>query len=190
MFKPNLTSFENLENQCIMRTPGTLNHCPFSVKGLNNCDIFVLDRTSIFYFRNCNNSTLHTGPISAAIYVENCRNCTISICCHRLRVFNCQNIRLYVSSVVAPNVDRSEGIVFAPYNFTYPGLEQQLRQSRMEKNANNWSAIVKLVKERKDCSVLEVQEFSMDRIELEGIGPGDNALAIPDEYLQQGLRVN
>mmetsp|Transcript_20196 Transcript_20196/g.3293 ORF Transcript_20196/g.3293 Transcript_20196/m.3293 type:complete len:94 (+) Transcript_20196:29-310(+) len=93
-----------------MREPGTLNHCPFSLKQLKRCDIFVLDRTSIFYLRNCHQCNLHAGPVSAAIYIENCTDCDISVSCHRLRVYNSKRLKIYCHTSLDPNIDKCEDV--------------------------------------------------------------------------------
>ena len=87
------------------------------------------------------NCTIVLGPCHTSVYLESLTNCTLYITCHQLRIHNCKNCNLYVKVASHPIIEDCEALAFAPYNFTYAGIEEDIKTCHLEQ-ASCWNNVV------------------------------------------------
>jgi hypothetical protein len=69
------------------------------------------------------------GPCQTSVYLENVVNSTLWICCHQLRIHNCNNSSLYVRANSHPIIEDCSNLGFAPYSLQYETIEADLEVS-------------------------------------------------------------
>jgi tubulin-specific chaperone C len=71
-------------------------------------------------------STIYLSPCSTSVYLEGLEHCTVYIACHQLRIHNCLDCQFYVRVHSHPIIEDCSQLGFAPYDFEYPTLTQDL----------------------------------------------------------------
>ena len=56
--------------------------------------------------------------------MRNCDGCEVAVCCSQFRCRDFTNSKIHLYTVNDPIVESSSKLVFGPYNFKYPKLEE------------------------------------------------------------------
>lgn len=66
--------------------------------------------TQAIFLNDISNSTIKIGPCSGAAQLENISGCEIHLAAHQIRLWNCQNIRLWVHTPSAIVIEASHNV--------------------------------------------------------------------------------
>jgi protein XRP2 len=105
----------------------------------------------------CSNTKFYLGPVKASIFFRNCSDCEISVSCSQFRCRDLENSVIFLYTPNDPIVESSSGLIFAPYNFTYPFLQEQALAADLvgeftdddgiiQKKVNHWSQVFDFTK--------------------------------------------
>ena len=76
---------------------------------------------------NLKNCQVYLGPCCTSVYIEECNDVLIYLSCHQLRIHRSQNCHLFVRVHSHPIIEDCTGFLFAPYNISYPGIENDFQ---------------------------------------------------------------
>ena len=73
--------FKEQSEQVLVKKPGDINGIDFMIRDLEKCIVVILDHTAQIQIDRCNNTKFFIGPIKSSVFVRNCDNCEVTVCC-------------------------------------------------------------------------------------------------------------
>ncbi|GJQ09545.1 hypothetical protein GpartN1_g1336.t1 [Galdieria partita] len=107
-------------NNCCLYLNSWIRDC--QVKGMANCKVMI-------------------GPVQTAAYVQECTDCVIYVAAQQVRIHDCQRCVLRVQSKQGSILERSKDIVFGPYNYQYPGIEEDFQKVGLYCEKDSWKKV-------------------------------------------------
>ena len=130
-----------LENQTISKESNELNNKDVSLRELNGCKVFLSGAPSAMHINKLNNCEIFSGPVSGSVFIDNCQDCTFVIPCQQLRIHSTTNTSFYIHVTSRAIIEDSNTLLFAPYNWSYPTLEEHYLQAGLDKSRNSWDDV-------------------------------------------------
>ncbi|XP_010003272.1 PREDICTED: tubulin-specific chaperone C, partial [Chaetura pelagica] len=91
--------------------------------------------------RDCRGCTVLCGPVSTSVLVDGCRDCVLALACQQLRTHRTRRCRFYVQVTSRAVIEGCAEVSFAPYTWSYPGIEGDFESSGLDKNKNSWNVV-------------------------------------------------
>ncbi|XP_009705749.1 PREDICTED: tubulin-specific chaperone C, partial [Cariama cristata] len=91
--------------------------------------------------RDCRGCTVLCGPVSTSVLVDGCSDCLLVLACQQLRTHRTRNSRFYVQVTSRAVIEDCAKVSFAPYAWSYPGIERDFKSSGLDRNRNNWNLV-------------------------------------------------
>jgi protein XRP2 len=132
---------ENLSNETVLKMPGSINGQQFIIQNCQGCTIFVLDHIATISIDDCSNCRIILGPVKTSIFVRDCVECKLLVACQQFRARDCRHIDVCLFSITQPIIESSTRMRFSCFQYHYPQLEEQFRQSGLSIFNNNWSNV-------------------------------------------------
>ena len=152
--------FENKSEETLTREPGQIAPYDFAINTLDKCVVYLMDKIAQVTVDKVTNSRLHFGPVEGSIFLRDCENCVVTVCCGQFRCKNCTNLYIFLYSDSDPSIEYSSGLVFGPYNFSYPLQDEHLSQAKLEVDHDLWSQIFDFNKsEEEHWRIMTPDEF-------------------------------
>ena len=199
--------FQKEEGKTLIKLPGDLEGSMFKINDLKNCTVLVMDHTSQMTIDRCEGCTFILGPIKAALFARDSKNCEFTVSCGQFRcrdLYN-SNVSLYCPS--DPIVESSNGLTFMPYNLKWAQLEQYSEAADLTgqftddtgvtfEKLNHWREIFDFtpVEGKKNFKLVEpthfivkafsklADELRLDAATREKVKDGDWIYDLPVEY--------
>lgn len=133
--------FENKNDETLLREPGQISPYDFSVDTLSQCVVYLLDKIAQVTVDKVTNSRMHFGPIEGSLFLRDCENCVVTVCCGQFRAKNCKNLYIFLYSASDPSIEYSTGLIFGPYNFSYPLQDTHFTQAKLDLDHDMWSQV-------------------------------------------------
>ena len=112
-----------------------------ALENLQQCIIEIYGPPSALHINKLRDCKIFCGPVSGSIFIENCQNCVFVLACHQLRVHTTEDSQFYLHVTSRAIIEDCRGIGFAPFNWTYPHLEEHFTLSGLCRSENNWSLV-------------------------------------------------
>jgi hypothetical protein len=105
---------------------------------LSHCTVYVLAPVRSLSLFGCTAVNLVCGAVETGLVMEHCSHLTVTAAARAVRVVNCHSLSLFLASATAPVVSGEvHGVTLAPFNTTYPRLEEHLRAAGLNPRAGN-----------------------------------------------------
>lgn len=198
---PELAKYEGLKGEVRLKVPGELAGKNFAIQNCEDCDIFLMDRSSQVLIDDCKNCRIFIGPCDSSVFFRNCQDCRFVFMCGQLRTRDSKNIDLMLFCSTKPTIETTSDIRFSCFQgMSYFSLAEQLKSKDVWNNP--WAEVfdfnkatgrhfttkpLQSVWELLDRSKLEMalQDTPVDASELDlrcpvphttGAGTGDKAM--------------
>lgn len=112
-----------------------------ALSSLNNCKVKLFGSPSTLHMNFLRDCYIFCGPVSTSIFAENCENCTFIIACQQLRLHSSKNINIYLHVTSRGIMEDCNKIFFAPYNLQYENIEEDFKESGLDRGNNNWTSV-------------------------------------------------
>ena len=139
-FKTQYT-FSGKTGETLQRGPGQIDGQPFNLDTLTDCEVHLCDHSDQLQIDELKGCKLFIGPSCESVFVRNCEDCVITIACKQLRTRDCKNCTFFLYTQSDPVIETSSGMVFAPFNGAYPGLDAHFARANLIADNNHWSAV-------------------------------------------------
>lgn len=70
--------------------------------------------------RRCAGSTLYLPPVNGSVFLSECRDMTIFVACHQMRIKDCHRCHIFVWCLSTPVIELSSEMVFGSYQSWQP----------------------------------------------------------------------
>ena len=184
--KPNPKDFifSNKSGETLIKPPGAIRGYDFAIENLQDCVIYLLDRSAQITIDECQGCHFYIGPVEGSIFFRDCVDCTASVCCQQLRTKNCHRVVFNAMVTSDPTIEYSDQLQFGPYNFAYPLLEEHLSQAKLEVEDDHWSQVFDFNREegKQHWSLQNPASFKATEYSLEGLEAPSNPVPRHQKY--------
>lgn len=108
---------------------------------LSNCKVRLLGTPSTLHIKHIRNSEILCGPVSSSIFVDHVSGCTFAFPCQQLRTHNTTDTQVYLHVTSRAIIEDCSGVSFAPFNWSYPGIDADFEVSGLDRGRNNWTLV-------------------------------------------------
>jgi hypothetical protein len=177
--------FEQKSGETLIREPGQIAPYDFSIDTLDRCVVYLMDKIAQVTVDRVANSRLHFGPVEGSIFLRDCENSVVTACCGQFRLKNCKNLYIFLYCDSDPSIEYSSGLIFGPYNFSYPLQDQHFAQAKLDNNHDLWSQVFDFNKsEDEHWRIMRPEEFKLLNWEKPELGEPVNP--VPRHVLYGG----
>ncbi|XP_061084365.1 tubulin-specific chaperone C [Conger conger] len=108
---------------------------------LSNCKVRLLGCPSTLHIKHVRNSEILCGPVSSSIFVDHVSDSTFAFPCQQLRTHNTTDTQVYLHVTSRAIIEDCSGVRFAPFNWSYPGIDADFEVSGLDRDRNNWTLV-------------------------------------------------
>ena len=112
-----------------------------SLSHLERCRVEILGSPQTLHLSNITNCTILSGPVSTSVMVDGCQDSRLAISCQQLRTHSTTNSDIYLHTTARAIIEDCRGVRVAPYNWTYPGMEEDYLTAGLDTNINHWDQL-------------------------------------------------
>lgn len=128
-------------NQIIELTSDVTNSQDLTFKDIENCVIIIKGHPGSVQLSKIKNCIIFSGPIIRSLFADNCENCTFAMTCQQLRLHSSKSCRIYIHVTSRAIIEDCSEISFAPSTYSYDGYDEDITQSGLDMQTNNWENI-------------------------------------------------
>ena len=184
--KPDPKDFmlSNLQEQEIVRLPGTIKGYDFVIENLNKCNVWLLDHSAQITIDDCENCNFYIGPCEGAIFFRDCTGCTVSASSSQFRMKNCNHFDLFLCTNSDPSIEYCSNLRVAPLNLKYPDQDLHFRSAKLDSSNNFWSQVFdfNMTEGSSNWSLLPPDEFQEKERSVENMNSPINPVDRPVQY--------
>ncbi|KAF6365469.1 tubulin folding cofactor C [Rhinolophus ferrumequinum] len=133
--------FSNLKSQVLEKRAEELHQQDVLLTELSNCKIRLYGNPNTLRLTKARSCTVLCGPVSTSVFLEDCSECVLAVVCQQLRVHTTRDTRIFLQVTSRAIVEDCNGIQFAPYTWSYPGIDKDFEGSGLDRNKNNWNDV-------------------------------------------------
>uniref|UniRef100_A0ABM5FK85 Tubulin-specific chaperone C n=1 Tax=Pogona vitticeps TaxID=103695 RepID=A0ABM5FK85_9SAUR len=133
--------FSGAEGQELELGPAELLQRDVVLSGLRRCRVRLRGNPNTLLVRHCRDCTVLCGPVSTSARVDGCRGCLLALACQQLRTNRTTDTSFYVQVTSRAMLEDCSNIRFAPYTWTYAGIDADFETSRLDRSRNNWNQV-------------------------------------------------
>eukprot|EP00927_Polykrikos_kofoidii_P015135 TRINITY_DN16716_c0_g1_i1.p1 TRINITY_DN16716_c0_g1~~TRINITY_DN16716_c0_g1_i1.p1 ORF type:complete len:1738 (+),score=336.76 TRINITY_DN16716_c0_g1_i1:566-5215(+) len=160
---------EHRLGEVVFRKPGALNGQMLALNKLENCEVFVCDRSAQVFVDFCKSCLILLGPCESSIFARDCEDCVFWIASQQLRTNNCKGCTFYLYSKSEPVIETSTGLAFAPWTASYPKCAEHFAAGKFDTNKNMWNGIFDFTSEKDNAHwrILALDEIVSLEVEVD-----------------------
>ncbi|XP_064302212.1 tubulin-specific chaperone C [Phalacrocorax carbo] len=138
---PPLCGFSGAEEEDLELGPAELLQRDVVLSQLRGCRVRLRGNANTLRVRDCRGCTVLCGPVSTSVLVDGCSDCLLVLACQQLRTHRTRDCRFYVQVTSRAVIEGCIDVSFAPYTWSYPGIERDFESSGLDRNRNNWNLV-------------------------------------------------
>ncbi|KAM6082439.1 tubulin-specific chaperone C [Chlamydotis macqueenii] len=138
---PPLCGFSGAEDEELELGPAELLQRDVVLSELRGCRVRLRGNANTLRVRDCRGCTVLCGPVSTSVLVDGCSDCLLVLACQQLRTHRTHDSRFYVQVTSRAVIEDCTKVAFAPYTWSYPGIERDFESSGLDRNRNNWNLV-------------------------------------------------
>jgi hypothetical protein len=131
-----VSEFQGFRGETLLKDPDTIRGTPFKIYDLENCTVYLMDRSRTLSVSDVWNSRLFLGPVSENCYLQDCHDCTISVACKQFTAKNLTSCTVFLFCSTKPVLESCSGLKIGSYNYAYPHQDQHFIGARLDISKN------------------------------------------------------
>eukprot|EP00899_Mesostigma_viride_P009810 jgi/Mesvir1/18830/Mv11431-RA.1 len=112
-----------------------------SLTNLRRCEVYLRGSAGAMFIHGLEDCRVHCGPVAGAVHVDGVTGCVFMLASHQLRIHHAQRTDFYIRVRSTPIVEYVSGVRFAPYNYTYEGLDKHLASTDLLEETGLWQKV-------------------------------------------------
>ncbi|XP_033001355.1 tubulin-specific chaperone C [Lacerta agilis] len=133
--------FSRAEDQELELGPAELLQRDVALSQLSRCRVRLRGNPNTLLVRDCRDCTVLCGPVSTSVRVDGCDGCVLALACQQLRTHQATQSSFYVQVTCRAMLEDCSGVRFAPYTWTYEGIDADFETSGLDRSRDNWSQV-------------------------------------------------
>ncbi|KAH7294682.1 hypothetical protein KP509_27G013300 [Ceratopteris richardii] len=131
----------DMENSTIVRDLKNQEDSEIILQNLINCSVYIRGVYRAMYAHNLRGCKVFSGPITGSSLIEEIEECTMMLASQQIRIHNAKMSDMYLRVRSRPIVEYTERVRFAPYAFTYSGIENDLSFANLHEETGLWEHV-------------------------------------------------
>lgn len=123
--------FENLTEELISRGAGELAGRDVTLRGLQNCQIVLLDRIGAMHCHGLRGCEIIVGAIGSSALFYDCKDCLITLAAKQLRFHDSERVALQLHTLSGPVIEHCRRMLFSPHDLRYPGIQDHVNAASL-----------------------------------------------------------
>lgn len=133
--------FSNMDSVTLTKTAEEILKQDVLLSNLTNCKVRLFGSPSTLHLKHIESCEILCGPVSSSVFVDHCRNSTLSFPCQQLRTHNTTDTQVYLHVTSRAIIEDCRGVSFAPFSWSYPSLDKDFTVSGLNQDQNNWNQV-------------------------------------------------
>ncbi|KAG9267924.1 tubulin-specific chaperone C [Astyanax mexicanus] len=133
--------FSNAQNEVLIRRSDEIQQRDVLLSHLTNCKVRLFGSPSTLHIKNIQNCQILSGPVSSSVFIDECSGSILGFACQQLRTHNTTDSQIYLHVTSRAIIEDCQGVQFAPFSWTYEGMDNDFTISGLDPNRNNWSQV-------------------------------------------------
>ncbi|XP_051530129.1 tubulin-specific chaperone C-like [Myxocyprinus asiaticus] len=133
--------FSNVDNQVLIKLAEEIQQQDVLLSHLTNCKVRLYGCPSTVHIKNVRSCEILCGPVSSSVFVDQCTDSTLVFPCQQLRTHNTTATQIYLHVTSRAIIEDCQGVRFAPFTWTYPGIQDHFKVSGLDPDRNNWTQV-------------------------------------------------
>lgn len=133
--------FQGVSDDKLTMAPSQVKNRDITLRDLQNCNIIIYGAPSALLMNKLKDCTVLCGPVSGAVFIEDCLSCKFVFPCHQLRVHSTTHSKFYLHVTSRAIVEDCSNLGFAPFNWKYENLRSDFASAGLDPSENNWSLV-------------------------------------------------
>ena len=140
-FHPDQCGFSHISSQTLIKSAEEIQKQDVLLTHLTNCKVRLFGAPSTLHIKHVRDCEILCGPVSSSIFVDHCTNCVLVFPCQQLRTHNTTDTEVYLHVTSRAIIEDCQRVRFAPFSWSYPGLDSDFLVSGLDQNRNNWTQV-------------------------------------------------
>ncbi|XP_036400962.1 tubulin-specific chaperone C-like [Megalops cyprinoides] len=133
--------FSSVDSQVLTKGADEIQQRDVLLTHLTNCKVRLHGSPSTLHIKHVRDCEILCGPVSSSVFVDQCSGCTLAFPCQQLRTHNTTNTQVYLHVTSRAIIEDCSGVGFAPFTWSYPGMDADFKVSGLDRDRNNWSQV-------------------------------------------------
>ncbi|KAJ7987805.1 hypothetical protein DPEC_G00330320 [Dallia pectoralis] len=133
--------FSHFESQVLSKSREEIHQQDVLLTHLTNCKVRLLGSPSTVHIKHVQNCEIFSGPVSSSVFVDHCTGSTLTFPCQQLRTHHTTNTQVYLHVSSRAIIEDCQEVRFAPFSWTYSGLDEDFKVSGLDRTRNNWNQV-------------------------------------------------
>ena len=135
------SSFADLSGEVLIKRPDEVTDKDVTLARLSDCTVKIFGSPSAVHIDRLTNCKVLTGPVAGSVFIDHSTNCTFVVGCQQLRVHHSTASHFYIHVTSRAIIEDCNTLKFAPYTWSYDGIEEHYEVSRLDKSRNSWDDV-------------------------------------------------
>ncbi|XP_055981876.1 tubulin-specific chaperone C [Sorex fumeus] len=136
-----LCGFAHVESRVLEKGPEELRQRDVLLTELRDCTVRLRGNPNTLRLHRARGCTVLCGPVSTSVFLEDCSDCVLAVACQQLRVHTTRDTRVFLHVTSRAIVEDCRGIQFAPFTWSYPGMDRDFESSGLDRSRNHWDDV-------------------------------------------------
>ncbi|KAM3930127.1 tubulin-specific chaperone C [Leptodactylus fuscus] len=132
---------QGLSGQLLFMEAEEIRQKDVQLSKLRDCTITLPGTPATLHIRDLSGCKVLCGPVSSSVFVDNCTNCLFTFPCQQLRTHSSKDSRFYLHVTSRAIIEDCTGLLFAPFTWSYPTIQQDYEQAGLDQSRNNWDQV-------------------------------------------------
>lgn len=130
-----------IRGQKITREQTDLLDKDISFSNLIDSVVILHGAPSALHLKKLQDCKVFCGPVNGAVFINDCKDCTFIFPCQQLRVHTTVRSQFYLHVTSRAIIEDCQELGFAEFNWSYEGMDEHFRLSRLDQTKNNWQLV-------------------------------------------------
>ncbi|KAL2935675.1 Tubulin-folding cofactor C [Bienertia sinuspersici] len=133
--------FKNREREFLVENLKGKDMGEFTLSELDSCEARLIGRSRAIFIHKLKNCKVYAGPALGSVLIDDVEGCVFVLASHQIRIHNARQCDFYLRVRSHPIIEDSSKVRFAPYCLQYDGIEDDLRESRLDEENGSWANV-------------------------------------------------
>ncbi|XP_010615932.1 tubulin-specific chaperone C [Fukomys damarensis] len=133
--------FSHRDSQVLEMSADELSQRDVLLSELSGCTVRLYGNPNTLRLARARGCKVLCGPVTTSVFLEDCSGCVLAVACQQLRVHTTRDTRIFLQVTSRAIVEDCGGIRFAPYSWSYEGIDRDFEASGLDRSKNNWSDV-------------------------------------------------
>lgn len=133
--------FSHCDSQVLEKRADELRQRDVLLSELSSCTVRLYGNPNTLRLAKARGCKVLCGPVSTSVFLEDCSDCVLAVACQQLRVHTTRDTRIFLQVTSRAIIEDCSGICFAPYTWSYEGIDKDFQGSGLNRSKNNWSDV-------------------------------------------------